>query len=384
MTVRVGLDVLAADQFAPLRQRRVGLFTHAGAVDSRLQSAYRGFVAELRASRVTLTALFTGEHGLSGAADAGQAIPTLIDPSTGVPVHSLYGDTLRPTPDMLADVDVIVCDVQDVGARFYTFTSTLGYVLEAAGDAGIEVIVLDRPNPLGGDRIDGAMLHPDYASFVGRFPQPIQHGMTIGELAAWINSVHNPTPASLSIIPCLDWKRAHTWEQTGLMWVPTSPNMSHFSTVQHYPGACLVEGTNLSEGRGTALPFEIVGAPFVDGEELAERLNAQAWMGCAFRPHTFSPSASKWAGQRCHGVQVHCTDPRVFLPIRVWLGVVMAIRARYPDDFTWIPAIFDRLMGNADVRAAIEHGETLRDISAAWDDDRDRWMFARQPYLLYE
>ena len=356
MSVLVGLDMLQADDFALLRNRRIGLFTNPSAVNRRLESAYHVLTSTPSGQ---IGALFSAEHGLLGAAGAGDSVSSSVDPRTGITVHSLYGSTYKPTPDMLAGLDLIICDVQDVGARFYTYTWTVSYILEAAGEADIPVMILDRPNPLGGVAIDGALTDSNVASFVGRFPEPIQHGLTLGEHAELINTLWNSTPCDLTVIPCSGWKRSQTWDQMGLTWIPTSPNMPHYSTVQHYTGSCLVEGTNLSEGRGTPLPFEIIGAPFMDGDELANRLNAQEWLGCRFRPIMFTPSASKWAGEQCGGVQVHITEPALFQPIRVWLGVIMAIQARYADQFAWIPESFDRLAGTLHVRETITSGTSL-------------------------
>src|SRR5690606_39152172 len=198
---------------------------------------------------------------------------------------------------------------------------------------------LDRPNPLSGAAIDGPVLEPEMASFVGRFPVPVRHGMTLGELAGLINATWNPAPADLAVVPCTGWRRDMAWDQTGLPWVSPSPNMPTLSTLHHYPGACLVEGTQLSEGRGTALPFEIVGAPWIDSLALADRLNGEAWAaerGARFRSHTFQPFHSKWAGKVCHGVQVHITDPARWRPIHVWLGVIITLRAEYPGHFAWL------------------------------------------------
>ncbi|MDX2160811.1 MAG: DUF1343 domain-containing protein [bacterium] len=380
MSVRCGLEILRDLGYEGLHGRRVGIFATPSAVDQRLESAVRILT---RADGLHVSALFSAEHGISGAVAAGEKVESAAGNGARLPVHSLYGETFRPTAEMLQGLDVIVCDIQDVGARFYTYIWTLSHLLEAAGEAGIKVLILDRPNPLGGE-IDGEMLDPELASLVGRYPIPIQHGMTVGELSSMINERFNPTPAPLRVIPCLGWRHSMTWEQTGLPWVPTSPNMPHISTVRQYPGACLVEGTNLSEGRGTALPFEIVGAPFIDGETLADRLNAMQWIGVRFRPHTFIPSASKWAGETCQGVQVHITEPSLYFPIRVWVGVIMAVESAYPTAFQWDHAWFDRLAGSARLRHAITAGKPHREIVAAWDEGRVAFAEARTPYLLYD
>jgi uncharacterized protein YbbC (DUF1343 family) len=396
MTVLTGLEVLRGEHFKPLEGQRVGLMTNPSAVDRDLRSDYEIFCD---APEVNLTALFGPEHGFMGAAPDAEHIATTTDPRTGLPVYSLYGRTFRPTAAMLSGLDVLVCDIQDIGVRYYTYTWTVSHILEAAGEHGVRVMILDRPNPLGGVVIDGPQLESAQSSFVGRFPVPVRHGLTLGELAQMINTRWNPTPADLTVIPCSGWRRDMTWQDTGLPWVPPSPNMPHLSTLWHYPGACLVEGTQLSEGRGTALPFEIVGAPWIDPLALAERLNAEAWaggMGARFRPHTFQPFHSKFAGQTCHGVQVHITDPARWRSIDVWLGVIMAIRALYPAEFAWLPAHpdtgthhFDRLIGAAWIRRQIEFdgaaglpvSATLGQFAAEWAED-DR-AFAYERRLLY-
>lgn len=377
--VRVGLDVLRESGYDVVRGKRIGLLTHPAAVDSRLESSYRVLS---RVPGVQVAALFGAEHGAYGAVSAGEKVATMTDPMTGIPIYSLYGDTLQPTPEMLENLDAVIVDLQDVGARFYTYTWTVSYVLEAASQAGVEVIILDRPNPLG-DLIDGVTLEPTLTSFIGRFPEPIQHGMTLGEHAQLINNEWLNTPARLTVIPCFGLKRAMTWNQLGLPWVPTSPNMAQFSTVAQYPGACLVEGTNLSEGRGTVLPFEIVGAPFVDGAELADRLNAMDWIGIRFRPHAFTPAIGKWQGVHCDGVQVHVVEPSVFFPVRVWLGILIALYRRYSESWEWLPS-FDRLAGAAAVREQIIAGNGHHDIVESWDESREAFARLRAPYLIYE
>ena len=378
--VRPGIDVLRAEGFAPLRGRRIGLMTNPSAVDTRLNSTVDVL---WRAREVTLVALFGPEHGVTGTVADGEPVASGIDARTGLPAHSLYGTTYRPTREMLEGVDVLVCDIQDIGARFYTFLWTVSYILEAAGEYGVPVMILDRPNPIGG-RAAGPLLMPEVASFVGRHPIPIRHGMTLGELALMFNALWNPFPAHMDVIQCEGWSRHMRWEDTGLPFVPPSPAMPHPVTAKHYPGACLLEGTTLSEGRGTALPFEIVGAPYLDGPVLAERLNVQGWPGVRFRPHIFEPAASKYAGVTCHGVQAHITDEDTYDPILVWLGVISVIRAQYPAHFGWHPAHFDRLIGNRAVREAIDRGVAISELVASWAPEIAAFQEQRRPYLLYE
>ncbi len=375
--VLTGIEVLRANQFAQLQGKRVGLFTNLNAVDSNLVSTYDIL---RHALEVNLTAIFSPEHGLAAALADGQTISSSVDARTGLPIYSLYGATEHPTAEMLANVDVIVCDSQDIGVRYYTFTWTVSHILEAAGEHGVEVIILDRPNPLGGYPF-GAQLDTRFASLVGRFPVPTQPGMTLGELAQLFNAQWNPTPAQLSVIACEGYKRGMTWEETGLTFVPPSPNMPRLLTARHYPGACLVEGTSLSEGRGTALPFEIVGAPGLDGYALAETLNAQSWAGVRFRPHVFQPNTSKYVGELCSGVQAHITDTKAYQALPVWLSVLAAIFQQQP--FTWNDH-FERLIGTDTVRYLIETNSALDNLFAEWKATCADFDTLRQPYLIYE
>lgn len=399
MTVRTGLEILRDDNFKTLAGQRVGLMTNPSAIDRELNSAYRIFSTS---HDVNLTALFAPEHGFMGASPDGEEITTSVDRHTGLPVYSLHGETFSPTAEMLKAIDVLVCDIQDIGIRYYTYPWTVSHILEAAGDYGVRVVILDRPNPLGGVVIDGPQLESAQVSFVGRFPVPVRHGLTLGELAQMINTRWNSTPADLTVIPCVGWRREQLWPETGLPWVIPSPNMPHLSTLWQYPGACLIEGTQLSEGRGTALPFEITGAPWLDPVLLADRLNGSEWgggMGARFRPHTFQPFQSKWAGETCHGVQVYITDSARWHPIQVWLGLIITIRAMYPDHFGWLPIDpeagiqhFDRLIGaawtrrqiEADVEADKPAGAILARIAAEWADDCHAFELERRPFLLYD
>ena len=381
--MKVGLEVL---DFSLLKGKRVGLLTNPSAIDQNLKSAYQIFATS---DEVNLTALFAPEHGFVGAAPDAAKIEDTKDPLSGAPVFSLYGKTLKPTPEMLENVDVIVCDIQDIGVRYYTFTWTVSYILEA----GVEVIILDRPNPLGGLRVYGSPLDDHLRSFVGRFPIPPQHGMTLGELAKMINQTWNPNPCELTVIPCEGWERSMEFAETGLPWVPPSPNMPTLNTLLQYVGACLIEGTTLSEGRGTALPFEIVGAPWIDPLTLADTLNAKNWEGVRFRPHSFLPSSSKFKGEYCNGVQVYVTDKTVWQPLHVWLGIIQTIAQLYPDDFAWLPPYspevepsiqhFDRLIGSEKVRQQIDDNQPIEAITADWEALCQDFMQKREQFLIY-
>ncbi|MFN8379013.1 MAG: DUF1343 domain-containing protein [Anaerolineae bacterium] len=380
-----GLDVLRQRNFADLRGRRVGLLTNPSAVTRDLKSAYRVFTGS---PDVDVRALFGPEHGFAAVAADGEHVESSVDPRTGIPVHSLYGPSLRPTAEMLADIEVLVCDIQDIGVRYYTFAWTISIAMEAAGAAGVEVIVLDRPNPLG-DEVDGQPGSDRFASLVGLHSVPTRHGLTLGELMRLVNQQWSPTPASLTVISCAGYTRSTRWEETGLPFVPPSPAMPHRSTVQQYVGACLVEGTNLSEGRGTALPFEICGAPFIDGEALAEQLNALNLPGVRYRPHIFQPSRSKYAGQTCNGVQAHVIGSD-YRPLAAWVAVIQAIRHQYPDQFQWLPPYegstekpFDHLARSDTLRAHIDANAPLNDLIEQWNAAARDWRQFRKEALLY-
>jgi len=383
--VQTGLELLTHERLELLRGKRVGLVTHPGAVLPDLTHA----VDALLGAGVEVTALFGPEHGFDGSAADGAAVGDAVHPRTGLPVYSLYGPVKEPTPAMLAEVDVLVFDMQDVGARFYTFISTLFYVLRGAGKAGKPVIVLDRPNPINGLYIEGPLVEPGLESFIGIVPIPIRHGLTTGELALYVNAECG-LGANLIVIELRDWWREMWYDQTGLPWVPLSPAMPKLETATVYPGMCLMEGTNLSEGRGTALPFEIVGAPWLDGYELARSLNRLNLPGVRFRPSYFVPSASKHTGQTCSGAQVHVTDRRAFRPVTTGLHVIAACRAQAPERFGFLesswegrPPHFDLLTGVAAIREALAASKPVDEIVAPWAEIEAGFAEKRRPYLLY-
>jgi uncharacterized protein YbbC (DUF1343 family) len=375
--VRTGLENLL-DRGAPeLRGARVGLVTHPAAVLPDLSGAVE---ALLRAG-VRLTALFAPEHGFAGGAADGALVSDALDAHTGLPIYSLYGPTREPAPAMLQNVDVLVFDMQDVGARFYTFLSTLYYVLKGSAGAGKAVVVLDRPNPITGTRLEGPLVEAGCESFVGIAPIPIRHGMTLGELARYLNAEYR-LRTELQVVAMSGWERGLWFDQTGLLWAPTSPNMPHLSTAVVYPGMCLLEGTNISIGRGSALPFQICGAPWLDGRALAARLNALAQPGVRFRPIQFVPAANRYAGEVCQGVQVHVTDREVLRPVGLGLAIIAAARELHPLRFEWNPH-FDRLMGASRAREALEAGGALDAIISEWAQAEAAFARARSAYLLY-
>lgn len=378
--VRLGIDALRDSDFAALEGRRVGLLTNLSATDSQLTPTYQLFT---QAPQVQLAALFAPEHGLFGMQADGELIRTQVDPRGSIPVYSLYGEHFTPAPHMLDGLDVLVCDIQDIGVRYYTFMATVIDAARAVLAQSKQVMVLDRPNPLGG-MVWGAPIEARLFSLVGAFDAPTMHGLTLGEALRLLMP-----EAALEIIPVEGWRRSMRWAETGLPWVPSSPAMAHLSALAHYPGSCLIEGTNLSEGRGTALPFEITGAPYIDDPfVLAGALNAEDWPGVRFRPHVFKPSSSKYADQVCSGVQAHIVAPERFDPLRTWLGVISVTRAFYPDAFGWMPPLngvrhFDRLIGSEAVRAKIDAGAPLDELMAGWDASCAAFETRRQPALLY-
>jgi len=384
--IQTGLDHLLSDHLDLLIGKRVGLVSHAAAILPDCTSA----LDALRGAGVRLTALFGMEHGFAGAAADGAAVDDAVDRRRAAPVYSLYGATKEPTAAMLADVDLLLFDVQDVGVRFYTFISTLFYVLRAAGQHGYPIVVCDRPNPINGMAVEGPLVEPGLESFVGIAPIPIRHGMTVGELARYFNAEF-ALAADLTVVPLRGWRRTMWFAETGLPWAPTSPAMAHLSTTVVYPGTCLIEGTNLSEGRGTALPFEVIGAPWLDGDRLAAALNRLEAPGVRFRPVEFTPSASKHAGQVCRGVQVHVTDRSALRPLAVGLHLVAACRAQATGAFEFLssswegqPPHFDLLIGNSRTREGLAAGVRVEDLMAEWPATEAAFQEKRRPHLLYE
>ncbi len=389
--VRTGLAVLCDQGFRPLRGLAVGLVTHAAAVDEQLRHAVELFAA---AEGVRLAALFGPEHGLFADAQDLIGVGKARDALSGLRVASLYGETinsLRPTGEQLRGLDALVIDLQDVGSRYYTFQATMLFCLEAASEHKLKVVVLDRPNPLGGTAVEGPALQPGYESFVGVHPIATRHGMTMGELARLCRTERGLT-CELEVIPCEGWRREMAFEDTGLPWVLPSPNMPTVETAWVYPGQCLLEGTNLSEGRGTTRPFELCGAPSVDAWRLCQRLRHGQLPGVAFRPAWFRPTFQKFAGQTCSGVQLHLTDRAAFRPVRTGLAVLAALRAaagsafdwrREPYEFVADRLAIDLLFGSDRERLALEAGRTPDEISRVWEAEEAAFEQRRRPFLVY-
>jgi uncharacterized protein YbbC (DUF1343 family) len=386
--VESGLEVLVRRRAALLRGQRVALLTHQASIDSHYAHAVT-LVREL--SRVKVARLLAPEHGLWGAPQDHVWIDGTRDPTTGLPVWSLYGARREPSAAMLRGIDTVVVDLQDVGSRYYTFVWTMALAMRACARHGVRVVVLDRPNPLGGAVVEGNVADPAFASFVGLYPLAIRHGMTIGELAGYLNERHG-LGCRLTVVPMRGWRRAMLWEDTGLPWVPPSPNMPTLDTARVYPGGCLIEGTNLSEGRGTTRPFEWIGAPYLDARRYAEALERERLPGVRWSPARFQPTFQKWAGQLCDGVQIHVTDRARFKPFLTGLAEIAVARRQAPRRFAWRrpPYEFEKrrmpidiLCGSDAIRTAIERGTPLPAIERAWQPDLDRWKRLRARYLLY-
>jgi uncharacterized protein YbbC (DUF1343 family)/CubicO group peptidase (beta-lactamase class C family) len=372
---RTGLEVLADQKFAPLAGKRVGLVTNQTGRDS---SGRRTIDLLHAAPKVKLKAIFAPEHGLSGQAES--KVPSGRDAATKVPVYSLYGDTLRPTAKMLKGLDVLIFDVQDAGARFYTYLSTMGYAMEAAAQKGIPFYVLDRPNPINASVVQGPVMDGDLRSFTGYFPLPIRHGMTVGELACMFNE-ENRIGAKLKVIGLEGYSRNSWFDETGLPWVNPSPNLRSLTQSILYPGVALVEGSNVSVGRGTDQPFELLGAPWIKAQELADDLNGRKVPGVEFRPATFIPDGNRLKSQVCYGVQVILTDRQVLDSAILGVEIISALWRLYPQDFEIDKTL--SLVGSRLVHQALKEGQDPRVIAQNWQASLDHFRQIRSKYLLY-
>ena len=375
-SVLSGIDVLRAEGFAILRGKKVGLVTnHTG----RARDGATTIDLIHQAKDVQLVALFSPEHGIRGVLDA--KVPSEKDEKTGLAIHSLYGDTRRPTDEMLKGVDTVVVDLQDIGTRFYTYMTTLAYVMEEAAKRKIAVVVLDRVNPINGVQIEGPALDKSAIGFTGYFPaMPVRHGMTMGELARLFNT-ENKIGADLTVVQLRNWRRDDWFDMTGTPWINPSPNMRNLIQAALYPGIGAIEGTNLSVGRGTDSPFEQVGAPWIDGVKLAEAMNGRNLPGIRFYPIRFTPTASKYAHEECQGVFMVVTDRLALRPVRVGAELAAAIErldgARYQLDAA------ARLFGSTANLARLKAGDDPASLAAGWSAAEARWRLLRAKYLLY-
>jgi uncharacterized protein YbbC (DUF1343 family) len=374
--VQTGLDVLEAQKFAPLRGKHVGLITNHTGLDSQGRSTVDVLS---HATGVQLIALFSPEHGLAGRND--EKISSSKDPATGLPVHSLYGETQRPTDEMLQGIDALVFDVQDAGVRFYTYTTTMAYCMEEAAKRNIAFFVLDRPNPLGGQIVEGPMLDADKTSFVAYFPLPVRYGLTIGELAQFLNA-ENHIGADLHVIAMKNWHRNYFFESTGIRWIPPSPNLRTIKGSILYPGIEILQNAGVSVGRGTQTPFEEFGAPWLNGDDVAAALNARNLPGVRFAAKPFIPIAGLYSGQRCGGVAARITDRAAVRSMRVGLEIAAILQKLYPKEFD--PEKLLLLAGNSDTIQQLQSGTAPEKIVASWSDSLTAFEQVRRKYFLYK
>ena len=371
-----GIDVLEAQKFVPLAGKRVGLITNQTGIDRNRRSTIDLLA---HAPGVKLVALFSPEHGIRGTFD--ERVSSTTDEATGLPVHSLYGETERPTDAMLAGLDALVFDLQDAGLRFYTYITTMGYAMEAAATHHIAFYVLDRPDPLGGERVEGPVLDRDRTNFVGYFPMPVRMAMTLGEMAQMFKA-ENKIGCDLHIIRMKNWQRRMWFSDTGLPWVSPSPNLRSPEAGILYPGLEILQAGGISVGRGTTRPFELLGAPWIHGEELAAYLNRRAIPGVRFEPEKFTPDSGLHRGELCEGVRIALTDRNLLQPLRMGIEIASALGKLYPGRFETAKMIF--LVGNAETVKQLSDGKNPTAIVASWNKDLEAFHKVRAKYLLYQ
>jgi uncharacterized protein YbbC (DUF1343 family) len=403
--VKTGVEVLLERRLDLVSGKRVGLITNPTGADAGLVST-----VDLLAGnpKVKLVALYGPEHGVRGDAQAGEYVPFYYDKKYNLPVFSLYGQSMKPEPGMLKnideymrsfdtrsegkapegamvrDIDVMIYDIQDVGTRVYTYIATMALAMQACAESGVDFIVLDRPDPVNGVDMEGPVVdYPGSSSYIGLYPIPERFGMTMGELARLFNDRFLPRKAKLTVVPMEGWKRTMWFDQTGLPWIIPSPNMPTLETATVYPGQVSFEGTNISEGRGTTRPFELFGAPWIDGFALAAELNALGLEGVVFREAWFTPTFSKFQGQLCGGCQIHVTDRSRYRSFATALQIIKTIRDTYPDKFEFHKDYFDKVMGTPRVREALEAGTAVRTIVEGLGLGLAAFDELRKPYLLY-
>jgi len=383
-----GADLLFTKYFKYIKGKKLGVVTNSTAI----LSDGRHLVDALYENKdVEVVALFGPEHGIR--AETTGAVENFVDPITGIPIYSLYGKTYKPTPAMMKNIDILIFDIQDVGARFYTFISTLGFAMEAASEKGIPIIVLDRPNPIRGVYVDGPVALDSMESFVAYAPIPTAYGMTIGELAQMYNQegwLHNGQKCNLIIAKMEGWSRVLWYDQTGLKWIKPSPNMSYLSTAIVYPGTCIFEGTNVSEGRGTDRPFEFIGAPWLNAVEAANDLNNFNLDGVKFEVIQTTPVTTpnnavppKYFNEKCNDIYIKVTNRNIFEPVEAGLYLLWEIKKNHPDKFEWKGKSFDRLCGTPEVRLMLNAGKTPEEIISSWQKDLNNFKKIRSKYLLY-
>ncbi|MDR3564969.1 MAG: DUF1343 domain-containing protein [Negativicutes bacterium] len=376
--VRLGIDNI--DQQAALfAGKRVGLITNATGMNSNFEST-----VDVMKAKTNLVALFSPEHGIRGAVTAGDTVSSQTDAKTGLPIYSLYGDTKKPTPEMLAAVDVLAFDIQDIGSRSYTYIYTMAYGMQAAKEAGKPFVVFDRPNPIGGVEVEGGLVKSGFESFVGMYPIPYRHGMTVGELAKLFNKEFG-IDCNLVVVEMTGWKRGMYFDETGLPWVMTSPNIPTPDTALLYPATGIFGGTNISEGVGTTRPFDFVGAAWLDAEALASRMNAKKLPGVVFRPAYYVPRFGNFSGENCAGVQLHITDRKAFRPVRTGLTLLFTVQELGDDKFTFKDSggrrpMIDLITGDSALRLGRYN---LDELLAAWDAEASQFKEMAKAYYIY-
>lgn len=403
--VKPGIEVFLEKHLDLVKSKRVGLITNPTGIDSSVISTITLFA---NTPDIHLVALYGPEHGVRGDAKAGEYVPYEMDEKLDIPVFSLYGQAQKPDPDMLANIDesmrsfdtadegkriepsmvenidVLVFDIQDVGTRIYTYIATMSYAMQACAENNKEFIVLDRPNPINGTDMEGPILeYPKYSSFVGLYPIPVRHGMTVGELALLFNANFLSQKTNLTVIPMKGWERSMWFDETALPWIFPSPNMPSLETATVYPGQVFLEGTNVSEGRGTSKPFEVFGAPWIDGAQLAMVLNGLKLPGVRFQETWFNPEISKYQGQVCEGAQIHVTDRTRFKPFETSMFIIQAIMDMNLEQFLFHDEYFDKIMGTRTVREELEEHHDVTKIMNKFCDGLDVFRNHRKPHLLY-
>lgn len=379
--VRPGIEVLLEDSLHLVENIRVGLITNHTGVDRAGRSTIDRLAG---AEAVDLVALFSPEHGIRGAAEAGERIDSGYDALTGLPVHSLYGSTRKPTPEDLRGLEALLFDIQDIGSRYYTYVSTMALGMEAAGEAGIPFIVLDRPNPIGGTLVQGNVLSATFSSFVGMYPVPMRHGMTPGELARMFVGEFG-LKVELHVVPVEGWERGMAFDDIGLPWIGPSPNIPSIASATHYVGTCLFEGTNLSVARGTDRPFQQIGAPWLDGALMADRLGEYGIEGVRFEAVTFTPESpgdGKFDGEAVHGVRLVALDEG-YDPTLAAVAMLVEARRMSGERWRWRERHFDRLAGTDRLRLGVEEGRTVQEIREGWDTALAAFLRMRERYLIY-
>lgn len=403
--IKIGVDVFLDDRVNLVKGKRIGLITNQTGVSSSSEST-----AELFKNHpgIDLVALFGPEHGMRGDAQAGEYVPFYIDKKLDLPVFSLYGQSKKKEPDflfkidetmrtfdtedsekypaleMLQDIDVLVFDIQDVGTRIYTFLATMAYSMLSAAKRDLSFVVLDRPNPINGVTMEGPLLeYPKYSSFVGLYPIPVRHGMTMGELAVFFNDNYLEYKVDLSVVPMQGWTREKWFDETNLTWINPSPNMPTLTTATVYPGQVFLEGTNISEGRGTSNPFELFGAPWMDGDDLLKELNHLGISGVLFKGVEFTPMFSKYRGELCCGCQIHVVNREKYSPLKTSLLIIKTVMDMYPAAFEFYSDYFDKIMGTATVREFLECKKTIDQIVENFKNNLGVFKDKRKPYLLY-